>query len=177
MSYEQAARDAGVDLDMPLLRAGNFDPVAQVHDVLFVSGSIALAPGGGGIAYVGRLGGDMDIETGQASARGAAEAILASVHQHLGSLDEVLRVVRLTGYVASDPGFNAQPTVINGASDLMIEVFGQAGRHARLRHRGGRAAPGRLGGGRSHLPDQGLSGLPHSPSPRNPNPGAIHEHR
>ncbi len=131
MSYEQAARDAGVDLDMPLLRAGNFDPVAQVHDVLFVSGSIALAPGGGGIDYVGRLGGDMDIETGQASARGAAEAILASVHQHLGSLDEVLRVVRLTGYVASDPGFNAQPKVINGASDLMIEVFGAAGRHAR----------------------------------------------
>jgi enamine deaminase RidA (YjgF/YER057c/UK114 family) len=130
MSYEQAARDAGVNLDMPLLRAGNFDPVAQVHDVLFVSGSIALAPGGG-IDFVGRLGGDMDIETGQASARGAAEAILASVHQHLGSLDDVLRVVRLTGYVASDPGFNAQPTVINGASDLMIEVFGDAGRHAR----------------------------------------------
>ena len=131
MSYEQAARDAGVDIDMPLLRAGNFDLVAQVHDVLFVSGSIALAPGGGGIAHVGRLGGDMDIEAGQASARGAAEAILASVHQHLGSLDEVLRVVRLTGYVASDPGFNAQPKVINGASDLMIEVFGDAGRHAR----------------------------------------------
>ena len=73
----------------------------------------------------------MDIEAGQASARGAAEAILASVHQHLGSLDEVLRVVRLTGYVTSDPGFNAQPKVINGASDLMIEVFGEAGRHAR----------------------------------------------
>ncbi len=131
MSYEQAARDAGVDLDRPLLRAGNFDLVAQVHDVLFVSGSIALAPGRGGIAHVGRLGGDMDAEAGQASARGAAEAILASVHQHLGSLDEVLRVVRLTGYVASDPGFNAQPKVINGASDLMIEVFGDAGRHAR----------------------------------------------
>lgn len=131
MSYEQAARDAGVDLDMTLLRAGNFDTVAQVHDVLFVSGSIALAPGGGGIDYVGRLGGDMDIETGQASARGAAEAILASVHQHLGTLDEVLRVVRLTGYVTSDPGFNLQPKVINGASDLMIEVFGDAGRHAR----------------------------------------------
>ncbi len=131
MSYEQAARDAGVDLDMPLLRAGNFDLVAQVHDTLFVSGSIALAPGGGGIAHAGRVGADMDVEAGRASARGAAEAILASVHQHLGSLDEVLRVVRLTGYVASAPGFGAQPAVINGASDLMIEVFGDAGRHAR----------------------------------------------
>ena len=131
MSYEQAARDVGVDLDRTLLRAGNFDLVAQVHDVLYVSGSIALTPDGSGIAHAGRLGGDMDIEAGRASARGAAEAILASVHQHLGGLDEVRRVVRLTGYVASDPGFGAQPKVINGASDLMIEVFGDAGRHAR----------------------------------------------
>ncbi len=131
MSYEQAARDAGIDLDVPLLRAGNFDLVAQVHDLLFVSGSLALLPGGGGIAHVGRLGDGMDIEAGQASARGAAETVLASVHQHLGSLDEVLRVVRLTGYVAGDAGFNAQPTVMNGASDLMVEVFGEAGRHAR----------------------------------------------
>ena len=131
MSFEQAARDAGVDLDRPLLRAGNFDLVAQAHDVLFVSGSIALTADGRSIDHAGRLGGDMDVAAGQASARGAAEAILASVHQHLGSLDEVLRVVRLTGYVASDPGFGDQPKVINGASDLMIEVFGDAGRHAR----------------------------------------------
>ncbi len=131
MGYEQAARDAGVDLDVPLLRAGNFDTVAAVGDLVYVSGSIALAEGGGGITHVGHLGEGMDIETGQASARGAAAAILASVHQHLGTLDRVVRVVRLTGYVASDPGFNAQPQVMNGASDLMIEVFGRAGRHAR----------------------------------------------
>ena len=131
MGYEQAARDAGVDLDVPLLRAGNFDTVAQVGDILYVSGSIALAPGGGGITHIGHLGGNMDLEAGQASARGAAAAILASAHQHLGGLDRVKRVVRLTGYVASDPGFNDQPKVINGASDLMIEVFGPAGRHAR----------------------------------------------
>jgi len=131
MGYERAARDAGVDLDVPLLRAGNFDPVAAVGDLVYVSGSIALAEGGGGITHVGHLGEGMDIETGQASARGAAAAILASVHQHLGTLDRVVRVVRLTGYVASDPGFNAQPQVMNGASDLMIEVFGRAGRHAR----------------------------------------------
>lgn len=73
----------------------------------------------------------MDVAAGQAGARRAAEVVLASVHQHLGSLDKVKRVLRLTGYVASDPGFNDQPMVINGASDLMIEVFGQVGRHAR----------------------------------------------
>ena len=131
MGYEQAARDAGVDIDMKLIRQGNFDAVAQVGDLLYVSGSMALAPDGSGIAHVGRLGGNMDIADGQVSARGACETILASVHQHLGSLDRVRRVVRLTGYVASDPGFNDQPLVINGASDLMVAVFGPVGRHAR----------------------------------------------
>ena len=132
MGYEQRARDAGVNLDMQLIRAGNFDTIVEVHDLLYVSGSIALAEGGGAIAYAGRLGGDMDVEAGQASARGAGDAILASVHQHLDSgLDAVQRVIRLTGYVTSDPGFNDQPKVINGASDLMIEVFSDAGRHAR----------------------------------------------
>ncbi len=131
MGHEQAARDAGVDLDIALLRAGNFDPVAQVGNIVYVSGSIALKPGGGDIDHIGRLGDDMDVAAGQVSARGAAEAILASAHQHLGTLDKVKRVVRLTGYVASDPGFTDQPLVINGASNLMIEVFGDAGRHAR----------------------------------------------
>jgi enamine deaminase RidA (YjgF/YER057c/UK114 family) len=129
LGFEQAARDAGVNIDMQTIRAGNFDLVVVVNDVAYVSGSIALEDGG--IAYPGRLGEDMDIETGQASARGAAEAILAALHQHLGSLDSVVRVVRLTGYVSSAPGFGDQPKVINGASDLMIAVFGDAGRHAR----------------------------------------------
>jgi enamine deaminase RidA (YjgF/YER057c/UK114 family) len=129
MGFEQAARDAGVHIDMPTIRAGNFDLVVDVDGIAYVSGSIALADGR--IAYPGRLGEDMDVETGQASARGAAEAILAALHQHLGSLDRVVRVVRLTGYVSSAPGFSDQPKVVNGASDLMIAVFGDAGRHAR----------------------------------------------
>ena len=131
MGYEQQARNAGVDLDMALIRAGNFDTVVEVNDILYVSGSIALAEGGGAIAHAGRLGGDMDAAAGQISARGAGAAILASVHQHLGGLERVKRVIRLTGYVTSDAGFNEQPKVVNGASDLMIEVFGDAGRHAR----------------------------------------------
>ena len=128
MGFEQAARDAGVNIDMQTIRAGNFDLVVVVDDIAYVSGSIALKDGG--IAYPGRLGEDLDIETGQAAARGAAEAILAALHQHLG-LDSVVRVIRLTGYVSSAPGFGDQPKVINGASDLMIAVFGDAGRHAR----------------------------------------------
>jgi enamine deaminase RidA (YjgF/YER057c/UK114 family) len=130
MGFEQSAREAGVDLDLQTIRAGNFDLVVEVDPgIAYVSGSIALHDGA--IAYVGRLGEGMDIETGQASARGAAEAILAALHQQLGSLDRVTRVVRLTGYVSSTPDFGDQPKVMNGASNLMIEVFGDAGRHAR----------------------------------------------
>jgi len=129
MGFEQRARDAGVDLDLELIQAGNFDLVAEVGDIAYVAGSIALRDGG--IAFPGRLGVDVDEDTGRRSARGAAEAILAALHQHLGSLDRVRSVVRLTGYVTSAPGFGAQPKVMNGASDLMIEVFGKAGRHAR----------------------------------------------
>jgi enamine deaminase RidA (YjgF/YER057c/UK114 family) len=129
MGHEERARAAGVDLDMTLLRAGNFDLVVQTGNVVYVAGCIALADGG--IAFKGRLGADMDIPEGQRSARGAAEAILAAVHQYLGSLDRVERVVRLTAYVTSAAGFGDQPKVVNGASDLMIDVFGDSGRHAR----------------------------------------------
>ena len=129
MGFEQRARDAGVDLDMPLIRAGMFDLVVQAHDVAYVAGSIALQDGA--IAFKGRLGDDMDVAAGHAAARGAAVAVLAALHQHLGSLDRVHRVLRLTGYVASAAGFGDQPKVINGASELMVEVFGDAGRHAR----------------------------------------------
>jgi enamine deaminase RidA (YjgF/YER057c/UK114 family) len=129
MGFEQRARGVGVDLDMPLIKAGKFDLVVQAHDIAYVAGSIALKDGD--IAFKGRLGDDLDLDTGQAAARSAAVAVLAALHQHLGSLDRVHRVLRLTGYVTSAAGFGDQPKVINAASDLMIEVFGDAGRHAR----------------------------------------------
>ncbi len=129
MGFEQRARDVGVDLDMELITPGNFDLVVQAEDVAYVAGSIGLADGG--VAYGGRLGVDVDVTTGQKSARAAAEAVLAALHRHVGALDRVRRVVRLTGYVTSGPGFGEQPKVMNGASDLMVEVFGDAGRHAR----------------------------------------------
>jgi enamine deaminase RidA (YjgF/YER057c/UK114 family) len=129
MSFEQRARAAGVDLDMALPKVGHYELAVPVGDVLYVAGSIAWD--GERAAFPGRLGDDLDIATGQQSARGAAATIVASVHQFLGSLDRVRRLVRLTGYVSSAPEFGDQPAVMNGASDLMIEVFGDAGRHAR----------------------------------------------
>jgi enamine deaminase RidA (YjgF/YER057c/UK114 family) len=129
MDFEQRARAAGVDLDMALPRVGSYELAVPVGDLLFVAGSIAWS--GEAAAFPGHLGDDLDVAAGQMSARGAAATILASVHQHLGSLNRVRRLVRLTGYVSSAPSFGEQPAVMNGASDLMIEIFGDAGRHAR----------------------------------------------
>ena len=79
----------------------------------------------------GRLGEDMDVAQGAAAARHCGLALIAQAQAALGSLDRVVQVVKLTGFVNSTPGFTDQPEVINGCSDLMVEVFGDAGRHAR----------------------------------------------
>jgi enamine deaminase RidA (YjgF/YER057c/UK114 family) len=129
MDFESRARDAGVDLDMELLAVGSYEFAIPVGDLLIVAGSIAWD--GDRAAFPGRLGDDLDVAVGRQSARGAGATILASVHQTLGSLNRVTRLVRLTGYVRSAPDFGDQPKVMNGASDLMLEVFGEAGRHAR----------------------------------------------
>ncbi len=129
VDFEKRAREAGVDLDMELVRVGSYELAVATGELLFVAGSIAWD--GHEAAFPGRLGDTLDVPTGRQSARGAGATILASVQQFLGSLDRVRRLVRLTGYVASTPDFGDQPAVMDGASNLMIEVFGDAGRHAR----------------------------------------------
>ena len=129
MGYESRARELGVDLDMTLTRVGNYELASQVGELLFVAGSIGWA--GTAAAVPGRLGDSIDIATGRRGAELACHTILAAVHQHLHTLDRVRNLVRLTGYVNSVPGFGEQPQVMDGASDLMIAVFGDAGRHAR----------------------------------------------
>jgi enamine deaminase RidA (YjgF/YER057c/UK114 family) len=114
---------------MTLTRVGNYELASRVGELLFVAGSIAWS--GGAAAVPGRLGDTIDIETGRRGAELACHTILAAAHQHLGTLDRIRNLVRLTGYVNSVPGFGEQPKVMDGASDLMIEVFGNAGRHAR----------------------------------------------
>jgi enamine deaminase RidA (YjgF/YER057c/UK114 family) len=85
----------------------------------------------GKLAYEGKLGKELSVELGREAARLAVLNALAVVKQELGSLDNVARVVRLTGHVASAPGFVQQPAVLNGASDLLVAIFGEAGRHTR----------------------------------------------
>jgi len=98
-------------------------------DMLYVSGTGPLRPDG---TYVqGRLGDTMDVAAGQAAARLAALAMLATVKKHAGSLDAVVRVVKVLGFVHCTPDFGDHPKVMNGFSDLMLQVFGDAGLGAR----------------------------------------------
>jgi enamine deaminase RidA (YjgF/YER057c/UK114 family) len=110
-------------------------PVATYHTavryggLLFVSGHGPLRPDGS--MHVGKLGADLDVTGGQVAARQTGLAILATLRSHLGSLDKVARLVKVFGMVNSTPEFGEQPKVINGFSDLMVEVFGEPGRGAR----------------------------------------------
>ena len=107
----------------------NYVPVTRSGNLLFVSGQIALADGK---PVVGKLGDDMGVDEGAAAARLCGLAIIAQVQKALdGDLDRVVQVVKLTGFVNSTGDYTDQPKIINGASDLMVDVFGDKGRHAR----------------------------------------------
>ena len=106
---------------------GNFVPAVQVGNLLFVSGST----GGSGDTYRGRVGQEVTIEQGYEAAKHAIVGGLASVKRVLGDLDRVERIVKLLGFVNAPEGFVDSPKVINGASDLLVQLFGENGRHAR----------------------------------------------
>lgn len=117
-------------LELPKKGAlGSYVPAVQAGNLLFVSGGGPQRPDGTFIT--GKVGGDVDVETGQEAAKLSALYCLASVQEVLGDLDGVERIVKVLGFVNSAPGFAQQHIVMNGASDLLISVFGEAGRHAR----------------------------------------------
>ena len=132
MSSTIAARLDALGLSLPAAPApvANYVPFHIVGDLLFVSGQISKAPDGS--IVTGRLGDDLTIEAGQTAARYCALNILAQANAALGNLDRIAQVLRLTGYVASTPDSGDQPQVVNGASDLMVAVLGDAGRHTRV---------------------------------------------
>ncbi len=98
-------------------------------NLLYVSGHGPLRPDG--TLHLGKLGAGLGIEAGQAASRQTGLAMLATVRSHLGSLDRVVRLIKVLGLVNSDPDFGDHPKVINGFSDLMVEVFGESGKAAR----------------------------------------------
>lgn len=131
MSDTVNARLEALGLALPAAPApvANYVPYLVAGDLLFISGQISKAPDGS--LVTGRLGADITVAQGQAAARYCALNILAQANAALGNLDRIAQVVRLTGYVASTADAVDQPAVVNGASDLMVEVLGDAGRHTR----------------------------------------------
>lgn len=126
---EARLTELGVTLPAASPPAANYVPFVALGDMLHVSGQISNGPGG---LITGRLGEGMTVEDGAAAARACAISLLAQVRAACGGdLDRLVRVVKLVGFVNSTPGFTDHPKVVNGASDLLVEVLGDAGRHAR----------------------------------------------
>lgn len=122
-------KELGIALPEAAAPAANYVPFVTVGTLVFVSGQLPVE--GGEIRFAGRLGDGLSLEDGQKAARLCGLNLIAQAKAACGDLDRVKRVVRLGGFVASAPDFADHPKVVNGASDLMVEVFGEAGRHSR----------------------------------------------
>jgi enamine deaminase RidA (YjgF/YER057c/UK114 family) len=129
-SVEKKLQELGISLPKPPAPIANYVPFVRTGNLLTVSGQICL-DGGGKLVAKGQLGGPVSIGDGQKAARACAINLLAQVKVALGDLDKVVRVIRLGGFINSAPGFGDGPKVMNGASDLMVEAFGDKGKHAR----------------------------------------------
>ncbi|MGH6866411.1 MAG: RidA family protein [Methyloceanibacter sp.] len=132
MAGEIEARLKALDLTLPEAKTaiGSYAPFIHLSGQLFVSGQLPLE--GGKVAVAGKLGFDVDAPTGQRAARLCAMNILAQAKAALGDLDRIVRLVRLNGYVNATPDFADHPKVINGASDLLVEILGNKGQHTRI---------------------------------------------
>ncbi|PVA10160.1 hypothetical protein DC366_10955 [Pelagivirga sediminicola] len=127
--FETKLAEMGVKLPDAPAPAANYVPYVQVGDMVYVSGQISSDDSG---LLTGKLGDDLDTAAGAAAARRCAISLLAQVKAACGGdLDRLVRVVKLGGFVNSTPDFTEQPQVINGASDLLAEALGDAGKHAR----------------------------------------------
>lgn len=129
-SPEARLRELGLDLPVMPAPAGTYVHAVVSRGMLYTAGHIPLRADGSVI--FGRLGDDLDVEAGYEAARVAALGVLATIRDTLGSLDRVARFARVYGTVNAAPEFLLHTRVINGASDLFVEVFGDAGQHARL---------------------------------------------
>ena len=130
MTIEARATELGLEFPAPPNPLASNIPAVQVGALLFLSGVLPLR--NGQLLVTGKIGRDLTVDQGREAARLAVLNALAIVRSELGTLDRIERVVRMVGHVASGEGFVQQPAVINGASDLLVQLFGEAGRHARV---------------------------------------------
>ncbi len=128
MSYEAKLKELGYDVQPVEMNTGRFLHAVRTGNLIYTSGQVSAWDG---VEIRGKLGQDLTVEEGYEAARMSALNALAAVKTLAGSLDNVVRVVKVLGMVNVGPGFNDTPGVIHGCSDLLLEVFGDAGRHAR----------------------------------------------
>lgn len=127
--YEQKVLELGLEIPQVAAPVANYAPCVAEGGWLYISGQLPTVAGK--LAYAGKLGRDMDLEQGYQAARVCALNCLGAIKHALGSLDRVERIVKIGGFVNSAPDFTEQPKVVNGASDLLGQVFGAQGVHAR----------------------------------------------
>ena len=127
-SPERTLAALGYELPPPPPLGGNYVPTKRLGEIVYLSGVVSTGPDG---FITGTAGLDRSIEEGYAAARACALTQLAILKRELGSLDQIAEVLTVNGYVNADNGFPDSPAIINGASDLLVAVFGEAGRHVR----------------------------------------------
>ncbi|BFT69258.1 RidA family protein [Paenibacillus sp. P36] len=128
-NIEQRLQELGITLPPSLEPRFTYIPCNQTGNLIYLSGQDCRI--NGELMYEGKLGREVTIEQGQAAARQTIINCLAVMKGHLGDLDRVVKIVKMLAFVNSAPGFGDQPYVINGASDLLVDVFGEKGKHAR----------------------------------------------
>jgi len=126
---EEKIKALEITLPNPPTPAGSYIPAVKTGNLLFISGQIPMEEGK--VLFTGKVSDD-NLETAQKSAKMCAINLVAQMKRELGDLDKVTRIVRLSGFVNSDPEFYQHPKVINAASDLFFEIFGDKGKHSRI---------------------------------------------
>jgi enamine deaminase RidA (YjgF/YER057c/UK114 family) len=129
MSADAKLAELGLELPPAPKPAGVYNPLVQMGNLIYVSGHGPLKPDG--TMITGKVGGDLDEEQGKAAARQTGLALISTIKSQLGSLDRVKRIIKVLGMVNATPDFGAHPSVINGCSELFVEIWGESGRAAR----------------------------------------------
>jgi enamine deaminase RidA (YjgF/YER057c/UK114 family) len=130
VAVEEKLSSLGLSLPQPASPVANYVPAVRTGNLVYTSGQIPTEDGV--LAYTGTVGLDLDEDQAYAASRIACLNALAAIKAEIGELDNVTRIVHVAGYVTSEDGFTDQPTVVNGASDLLVDIFGEAGRHSRI---------------------------------------------
>ena len=123
-------KENNIILPTPPNPAGSYVPVVLTGNLAFVSGQIPIKDGS--LKFTGKVPDEQSIETAQDAAKLCIINALAHLNAHLGTLDNITKIVRISGFVNSNPSFIEHPKIINAASDLLFEIFGEAGKHSRI---------------------------------------------